>query len=287
MDIIKIGKSIAKARKNAGFTQEEMAEKLGVTPQAVSKWENGHNLPDLENLISISEITNTPYSYILSSGSKAEEGKDFVIRDRLFHEENMFTRMRTLALTRGMNETYRALEFMRKRHTGQFRNLGKFAHERALYINHPLVMACQAEAFGIHDDALIASILLHDVVEDTGTGLSELPFCDEVREIVGLLSFSVPSGMDKETAKKAYYKKIAGNGKACVVKIIDRCNNVSTMAASFSPERMKKYIRETETYILPLMNVLKNNYPEYSGIAFLIKYQILSVLETVKCMMVE
>jgi len=36
-----IGAKIAQSRKSLGMTQEELAEKLGVSPQAVSKWENG------------------------------------------------------------------------------------------------------------------------------------------------------------------------------------------------------------------------------------------------------
>ena len=59
MNISDIGRNIALLRKNAGFTQEELAEKLGVTAQAVSKWENGHNLPDIENLMLIAELLNT------------------------------------------------------------------------------------------------------------------------------------------------------------------------------------------------------------------------------------
>lgn len=42
-----IGKIIAEKRKEAGMTQEQLAQKLMITPQAVSKWENGVGLPDL------------------------------------------------------------------------------------------------------------------------------------------------------------------------------------------------------------------------------------------------
>jgi len=143
-------------------------------------------------------------------------------------------------------------------------------------------MACQATALGIKDDDLLASILLHDVVEDTGVKTEELPFSDRIRRVVGLVSFSVPDGMTKEEAKEQYYKNISKNSDACIVKIIDRCNNVSTMAGCFSKDKLAEYVEETEKYVLPLTNVLKTGYPEYSSLSFLIKYQIISILETVK-----
>ena len=43
----KIGKFIAECRKKQNYTQEELAEKLGVTNKAISKWENGRSLPDV------------------------------------------------------------------------------------------------------------------------------------------------------------------------------------------------------------------------------------------------
>ena len=43
----KIGKFIAECRKKQKMTQEQLAEKLGVTDRAVSNWENGKNMPDL------------------------------------------------------------------------------------------------------------------------------------------------------------------------------------------------------------------------------------------------
>ena len=46
MDQIKIGKFIAERRKNKNLTQMQLAEKLGITDRAVSKWENGKAMPD-------------------------------------------------------------------------------------------------------------------------------------------------------------------------------------------------------------------------------------------------
>ena len=42
MDVIKIGKFIAENRKKKDMTQEQLAEKLGVTSKTISRWENGN-----------------------------------------------------------------------------------------------------------------------------------------------------------------------------------------------------------------------------------------------------
>lgn len=46
MEQVKIGKFIASKRKEQGLTQLQLAEKLGITDRAVSKWETGKSLPD-------------------------------------------------------------------------------------------------------------------------------------------------------------------------------------------------------------------------------------------------
>lgn len=43
-------------RKKNGFTQEQVAEKLGVSRQAVAKWERGDTLPDIENVVALADI---------------------------------------------------------------------------------------------------------------------------------------------------------------------------------------------------------------------------------------
>ncbi len=60
MDQVKIGKFIAESRKKQGMTQAQLAEQLGITDRAVSKWENGKSLPDsaiMQELCQILHIT--------------------------------------------------------------------------------------------------------------------------------------------------------------------------------------------------------------------------------------
>ena len=61
----KIGKFIKKLRKDNNLTQKELADKYGVTYQAVSKWENGINLPDVSLIRQISKDFNVSVENIL------------------------------------------------------------------------------------------------------------------------------------------------------------------------------------------------------------------------------
>ena len=61
------GSNIQSLRKKAGMSQEDLAEKLGVSRQAVSKWEMGQSLPETEKLIALSKIFSVPISYFIRS----------------------------------------------------------------------------------------------------------------------------------------------------------------------------------------------------------------------------
>lgn len=52
-------------RKSKGYTQEELAEKLNVSRQAVAKWESGQAYPDISNLIQLSEMMNITVDYLV------------------------------------------------------------------------------------------------------------------------------------------------------------------------------------------------------------------------------
>lgn len=70
MDQEKIGKFILELRKKNNLTQKEFADKLGVTYQAVSKWENGKNIPDIAILKQICEEFDANINELLGVRNK-------------------------------------------------------------------------------------------------------------------------------------------------------------------------------------------------------------------------
>ena len=67
-----IGNNIKTFRKNKGFTQEELADLLNVTPQAVSKWESENSLPDVSMLIPLAQVLGVSTDALLGYDSLSE-----------------------------------------------------------------------------------------------------------------------------------------------------------------------------------------------------------------------
>ena len=197
------------------------------------------------------------------------------MKHAVFNSEKMYTYLRGYASGAGMKETLKALTFAREKHKNQFRKSGE------PYIVHPLTMACNAVSLGIKEDAVIATILLHDVCEDCGVSVGELPVNDTVKRAVDLMTFRIMEGETKEIAKNRYYNMLLQSREASLTKLIDRCHNVSSMAGTFSVEKLKSYIEETRHFVLPLLRKVKNQYPEDSDILFVLKYHIVSVVDSI------
>lgn len=197
----------------------------------------------------------------------------------VFNAEKMYTYIRGFAAGANMSETSRALGFAREKHLGQLRKSGE------PYIIHPLTMACNALSLGIRDDTIIAAILLHDVCEDCDVSLAELPVNEVVKNAVHLLTFHIQDGETKETAKVRYYNAIAECRETAITKIIDRCHNISSMAGTFSEEKLRAYIEETRHFVLPLLKKTKLRYPEYADILFALKYHMVSVVDSIEAAM--
>lgn len=196
-----------------------------------------------------------------------------------FDAEKMYTYLRGYASGERMTNTLKALSFAREKHSGQLRKSGE------PYIIHPLTMACNAISLGIREDEVIATILLHDVCEDCGVSLAELPVNDTVRRGVELMTFSIMEGETKDIAKNRYYNLMLQSRAATLTKLIDRCHNVSSMAGTFSKEKLRAYIEETRHYVLPLLRNAKKAWPEDADILFALKYHMTSVVDSIEATM--
>lgn len=62
-----LGSKILECRQNKGMTQEELAGRIGVTPQALSKWERGQSLPDVALLSDLCAILGCSADYLLGT----------------------------------------------------------------------------------------------------------------------------------------------------------------------------------------------------------------------------
>lgn len=71
-----IGDRIQSLRKTKGLSQEQLAEKIGVSRQAVSKWESEQSIPDLDKVIIISEFFDVTTDYLLKGIENEKQTED-------------------------------------------------------------------------------------------------------------------------------------------------------------------------------------------------------------------
>lgn len=76
-DSVKAGKKISILRKNKGITQEDLAQQLAVSPQAISKWENGHTMPEVSLLVDLAEILGSTIDEILLPTENSDMDANF------------------------------------------------------------------------------------------------------------------------------------------------------------------------------------------------------------------
>ncbi len=91
MDLVKIGTFLKELRKEKNITQEELADKMGVSRRTVSRWETGSNMPDMDILIDISDFYEVDLREILDGERKDsqmdKEMKETVLKVAEFSNE--------------------------------------------------------------------------------------------------------------------------------------------------------------------------------------------------------
>lgn len=187
------------------------------------------------------------------------------------------------AVAKNLKQTLIALAVARHFHNGQYRKDGN------PYIIHPLKVCTTLISYGIDDDTTLAAALLHDILEDCQDKLfshgqeliTEYHLTQEVLDIITLLTKK--PGLDNYELS-IYFKNIEQNCQAALVKLSDRLHN-STSLYAFTFERMRKYIKETDDFLLPMASYCKNYYPDYTNTFSILKSNIYSLNNSMRIMM--
>lgn len=79
---VEIGARLAELRRENGLSQEELAAKLGLSRQAVSKWERAESSPDTDNLIALANLYGVSLDELLKMDDAQREDADFATKDR-------------------------------------------------------------------------------------------------------------------------------------------------------------------------------------------------------------
>ena len=266
-----IGTNIKSLREERKYTQEQIAEALGISFQAVSSWERDEYKPDTDKLIRLAELFDVSVSAIVE-----DKQKIFKTKEAIYNWEHMKTYVKTTAKNFKLYNSLKAIDYAVEAHEGQKRKKSMIP-----YIYHPLNLACHAISMDIVEDDIIAACMLHDVIEDCGRKLEDIPVDDDTKELVRLLTCEKTTDKNREKVMRSYYNDIAKNPKAALIKCMDRCNNLTTMSWGLSREKIFRMIKETEEYYPMLLDVVKAT-PQYNSAAWLLKYQMESMLDIVK-----
>lgn len=268
-----IGSRIKEARLSKGLSQEQLGEKLGVSFQAISSWETGKCIPDSDHLPALSRVLDLSLDSLF-----APKGPEWELKGINDDADHMFTFVKGRAQMLGLSQTLAVLDELREAHGGQVRR-SRYGFSTT-YMVHPLTMACHALAMGIRDDDVLAAVLAHDMVEDANKEPEELPVCPRVQDAVRLVSKNMYDWSEADWEER-YYENISRNPLACMVKCLDRINNLAGMADGFSRKKMREYAWETDRYYPGLLDVLKR-IPEWNDAWWLMRYQMRTMLEAFK-----
>ena len=101
---------IIRLRKKNGWSQEDLAEKMNVSRQAVSKWESAQTVPDLEKILMLGDLFGVTTDYLLKDEIESEEftygGEDSAVRRLTLAEANEYLALRKTASVRMAAATF-------------------------------------------------------------------------------------------------------------------------------------------------------------------------------------
>ncbi len=247
-----LGKQIRLYRKKAGKTQTQLAEQLGVSFQAVSSWENEEYMPDPDRLTELARCLGVGVNRLLEE----TQLPDWTLRERLSDEQHMHTQLKTALRLGSFANAYRALGYVDERCGKELKPAGRAMHT-----------ACHALALGVASDEILTLLLLGGLAEETDIPLLDMPAPAEYRE-------SLREFLARNSS--------SGSDEVRLARCIDGVYSLSTAAIGLTREETAEAVEAAEREILPQLKTLKNDRPEWNNAVYLLRYQALALIETLK-----
>jgi len=185
--------------------------------------------------------------------------------------------MKYYLIGRNYHTALKAYEFGREFHDGMRKDKITPEYQHQLEIAHFLRLFDDSPAF----EPVLSASFLHDVREDFHISKEELiaKFGQQAYDIIWFMTKKYRK--DKITNEE-YYRTLADNRDAALLKGVDRINNIKSMASAFSLQKQLSYIEETEQYVLPMLKRARVLYPEYEVKFEHIKFVLQNIIEPIR-----
>ena len=115
--VMKLSEKIRTLRKNAGLSQEQLGEKINVSRQAITKWESGDGLPDIYNLVALSNLFSITLDELMAQ-EKAVADKRFLYESHVEYDIDRFCKF-DMNLYASADLTIRAYDGEKLQRTGK------------------------------------------------------------------------------------------------------------------------------------------------------------------------
>jgi len=191
------------------------------------------------------------------------------------HLQKRIIALRYWLTAKEYHSALKMMDFAASCHTGKRKDnvTPEFSHQImiAMYMK-------TLEKYLLYPEDTFIAVLGHDLIEDHNINLIKIrdKFGEKAADAIWLLTKKT---IDITKTNESYFLAISEDPIASIVKGADRIHNQQSMFNTFTIEKQKSYINETEIYILPTIKKAKRLFPEQEPVYENIKLMLISQIE--------
>lgn len=215
--------------------------------------------------------------YIAGSTDSTDNELHYTFSETEYNHSKHRISLRYFLSGKGWHSSLKALNFAEQFHTGT-RKDGKTPE-----FNHQVSIAQYVITLPelLFPEETITTVFLHDVPEDYDIGHDEIEtkFGKQVSIATELVT-KFHRGEKKHPNE--YFREIAKNPIASIVKGADRIHNLQSMVGTFSFEKQERYMEEVKTHFLPMLKTARRLFPEQELAYENIKHMLISQMQLIE-----